>query len=44
MKHPDIINNMYLDEKCYILSGKDFWQTHSVKRLGVESIMLLAPP
>lgn len=44
MKHQDIINNMSLDEKCYILSGKDFWQTHSVKRLGVESIMLSDGP
>ena len=44
MKHNDIISQMKLDEKCYMLSGKDFWQTHSIKRLGVESVMLSDGP
>ena len=35
---------MTLEEKCCILSGKDFWQTQSVKRLGVESVMLSDGP
>ena len=44
MKHQDIISKMTLEEKCYLLSGKDFWQTRSVKRLGVESVTLSDGP
>lgn len=32
---------MTLEEKCYLLSGKDFWQTRSVERLGVPNMTLL---
>ena len=32
MKHEDLIRQMSLEEKCYLLSGKDFWQTRSVER------------
>ena len=35
---------MTLEEKCYLLSGKDFWQTRSVKRLGVESMTMSDGP
>ena len=35
MKHKDIIRQMTLKEKCYLLSGKDFWQTRSVERLNI---------
>lgn len=35
---------MTLEEKCYYLSGKDFWQTHSLKRLGIESVTLSDGP
>ena len=35
---------MTLEQKCYYLSGKDFWQTHAFKRLGVESIMMSDGP
>ena len=35
---------MTLEEKCYLLSGKDFWQTRSVKRLGIESVTLSDGP
>ena len=40
MKHGDIVKQMTLEEKCYLLSGKDFWQTRSVERLGVPSMTL----
>ena len=44
MKHRDIIEKLTLEEKCHLLSGLDFWQTRSVKRLGVESVMLSDGP
>ncbi len=44
MKHQDIISQMSLEEKCHLLSGRDFWQTQSVKRLGVESVTLSDGP
>ncbi len=44
MKHEDLIRQMTLEEKCYLLSGKDFWQTRSVERLGVPSMTLSDGP
>lgn len=44
MKHQDIISQMTLKEKCYLLSDKDFWQTRSVERLGVPSMTLSDGP
>ena len=44
MKHMDLIQKMTLEEKCYLLSGKDFWQTRSVERLGVPNMMLSDGP
>ena len=44
MKHEDLIRKMSLEEKCYLLSGKDFWQTRSVERLGVPSMTLSDGP
>ncbi len=41
MNYPDIIAKMTLEEKAYLLSGKDFWSTRTVERLGVPSIVLL---
>ncbi|MBR0162725.1 MAG: glycoside hydrolase family 3 C-terminal domain-containing protein [Oscillospiraceae bacterium] len=35
---------MTLEEKCHLLSGRDFWQTQSVKRLGVENMTLSDGP
>lgn len=40
VKHSDLIKQMTLEEKCYLLSGKDFWQTRSVERLGVRNMLL----
>ena len=44
MKHQDIIEKLSLEEKCHLLSGRDFWQTQSVKRLGVENMTLSDGP
>ena len=35
---------MTLEEKCYLLSGKDFWQSRSVKRLGIENMTMSDGP
>lgn len=39
-----IVQKMTLEEKCYLLSGKDFWQTRSVERLGVPNVTLADGP
>ena len=44
MKHKDIISKLSLDEKCYLLSGRDFWSTYSIKSKGVPSITLSDGP
>ena len=44
MKHEELIRQMTLEEKCHLLSGRDFWQTQSVKRLGIESTTLSDGP
>ena len=44
MKHEDLIRQMTLEEKCHMLSGRDFWQTQSVKRLGIENMTLSDGP
>ena len=35
---------MTLEEKCYLFSGKDFWQSRSVERLGVPNMTLSDGP
>ena len=44
MKHENLIREMTLEEKCYLLSGKDFWQTRSVERLNIPSMTLSDGP
>ena len=44
VKHADIIKQMSLEEKCFLLSGKDFWQTRSVERLGIHNMVLSDGP
>ncbi len=39
-----IVGKMTLPEKCYFLSGKDFWQTRSVRRVGVPGVTLSDGP
>lgn len=40
----NLVEQMSLEEKCYFLSGKDFWSTRSVERLGIKSISLSDGP
>ena len=44
LKHQDLIKQMSLEEKAHLLSGRDFWQTQSVKRLGIENMTLSDGP
>jgi beta-glucosidase len=44
LKHEDLIRQMTLEEKCYLLSGKDFWQTRSVQRLEIGNVSLSDGP
>lgn len=39
-----MIKKMSLAEKCYLLSGKDFWQTRSVTHAGIPSVTLSDGP
>ena len=40
----DIISQMTLEEKTKLLSGKDFWHTEELKRLGIPSMMMTDGP
>lgn len=44
LKHQDIISKMTVEEKCYILSGKDFWSSRSVTHAGIPSMSLSDGP
>ncbi len=44
LKHAKIIESLSLEEKCYLLSGRDFWSTVSVEAKGVPSISLSDGP
>ncbi|WP_026883808.1 beta-glucosidase family protein [Clostridium akagii] len=44
MIHKDLIKKMTLEEKASLMSGKDFWQTKDIERLGVNSIFLSDGP
>lgn len=44
MKYKDIIEQMTLEEKASLMSGKDFWQTEDIKRLGINNMFLADGP
>ena len=44
LKHKDIVEKLSLEEKCHLLSGRDFWSTVSVEAKGVPSINLSDGP
>ena len=43
-KHQDIIDQLTLAEKASLMSGKDFWQTQEIERVGLPSIFLSDGP
>lgn len=44
MKYKELIEKMTLEEKASLMSGKDFWQTQDIERLGIKSIFLADGP
>lgn len=44
MKYQNLINQMTLEEKAGLCSGKDYWHFKSVERLGVPEIMVSDGP
>ncbi|MBP3278621.1 MAG: glycosyl hydrolase, partial [Butyrivibrio sp.] len=44
MEVKDVISKMTLQEKASLLSGKDFWHTEGVERLGVPEFMMCDGP
>ncbi len=44
LKHQDVISKMSLEQKCYILSGKDFWSSRAYPSVGIPSMTLSDGP
>ncbi len=44
MKYKEIIDKMTLEEKASLTSGKDFWQSQEIERLGVPSMFMADGP
>ena len=43
-KYQHVIDQLTLEEKASLMSGKDFWQTQDIKRLNIPSIYLADGP
>lgn len=44
MKHADMIKRLNIEEKCWLLSGRDFWTTVAYEDRGIPSIILSDGP
>ncbi|WP_404332242.1 beta-glucosidase [Mesobacillus maritimus] len=44
MKYKNLISKMTLEEKASLMSGKDFWQTQNIDRLGINNMFLADGP
>lgn len=44
MKYESLIKKMTLEEKASLMSGKDFWTTADIERLGIPSMFLADGP
>lgn len=44
MKYKQLIDQMTIEEKASLMSGKDFWQTVNIDRLNIPSIFLADGP
>lgn len=40
MKYKELIEKMTLEEKASLMSGKDYWQSNDIERLGIKSMFL----
>ena len=43
-KIKELVSKLTLEEKCRLLSGRDFWNTESVERLGIKGVMVSDGP
>ena len=44
LNHQDVISKMSLEQKCFILSGKDFWSSRAYPSVGIPSMTLSDGP
>ena len=44
LNHQEIISKMSLEQKCFILSGKDFWSSRAYPSVGIPSMTLSDGP
>lgn len=44
MKYKELIGKMTLEEKASLMSGKDFWQSQDIDRLGIKNMFLSDGP